>query len=214
VIKFNDRVKSKVGGIFLRNLVFDLGNVLFKFGPDEILDGLFKDPLIKRKLKEAVFKTSIWKELDRGTLSFEEAKKIFIEKNPNLKEEIDKLLQEWKNYLHPITENIEILPELKENNKLFILSNFHEEAFNYIRRKYSFFDIFDGMIISYKEKLLKPEKEIYQLLLNRYNLNPEDTFFVDDIVENIMAAEELGIKGILYTDPESLREMLKRIDAL
>jgi putative hydrolase of the HAD superfamily len=203
-----------VGGIFLRNIVFDLGNVLFKFDPEEILDDLFKDPLIKRKLKEAVFTTSIWKELDRGTLSFEEAKKIFNEKNPDLKEEINILLKEWKNYLHPITENVEILPKLKENNKLFILSNFHEDAFNYIRGKYSFFDIFDGMVISYKEKLLKPEKEIYQLLLNRYNLKPEETIFVDDIVENIQAAEELGIKSILYKGPEALRELLKREGAL
>ncbi|PNR96315.1 HAD family hydrolase [Petrotoga olearia] len=198
----------------MRNIVFDLGNVLFKFDPEEILDDLFKDPLIKRKLKEAVFTTIIWKELDRGTLSFEEAKKIFNEKNPDLKEEINILLKEWKNYLHPITENIEILPKLKENNKLFILSNFHEDAFNYIREKYSFFDIFDGMVISYKEKLLKPEKEIYQLLLNRFNLKPEETIFVDDIVENIQAAEELGIKGILYKDPESLRELFKREGAL
>lgn len=214
MIKFIDRVQSKVGGVFLRNIVFDLGNVLFKFDPEEILDDLFKDPLIKRKLKEAVFTTIIWKELDRGTLSFEEAKKIFNEKNPDLKEEINILLKEWKNYLHPITENIEILPKLKENNKLFILSNFHEDAFNYIREKYSFFDIFDGMVISYKEKLLKPEKEIYQLLLNRFNLKPEETIFVDDIVENIQAAEELGIKGILYKDPESLRELFKREGAL
>ncbi|KUK16154.1 MAG: HAD-superfamily hydrolase, subfamily IA, variant 3 [Petrotoga mobilis] len=207
-------MQSKVGGIFLRNIVFDLGNVLFKFDPEGILDDLFKDPLVKRKLKEAVFTTSIWKELDRGTLSFEEAKKIFHEKNPDLKEEINILLKEWKNYLHPITENVEILPKLKENNKLFILSNFHEDAFNYIRGKYSFFDIFDGMVISYKEKLLKPEKEIYQLLLNRYNLKPEETIFVDDIVENIQAAEELGIKSILYKGPEALRELLKREGAL
>jgi len=198
----------------LRNIVFDLGNVLFKFDPEGILDDLFKDPIIKRKLKEAVFTTSIWKELDRGTLSFEEAKKIFHEKNPDLKEEINILLKEWKNYLHPITENVEILPKLKESNKLFILSNFHEDAFNYIRGKYSFFDIFDGMVISYKEKLLKPEKEIYQLLLNRYNLKPEETIFVDDIVENIQAAEELGIKSILYKGPEALRELLKREGAL
>jgi len=198
----------------LRNIVFDLGNVLFKFDPDEILDNLFKDSVIKSKLKEAVFKTSIWKELDRGTLSFEEAKKIFNEKNPTIKEEIDLLLKEWKNYLHPINENIEILSKLKEKNKLFVLSNFHDDAFNYIRERYSFFDIFDGMVVSYKEKLLKPEKEIYLLLLKRYNLNPEETFFVDDMVENIKAAEELGIKGILYTDSQSLRELLKREDVL
>jgi len=207
-------VQSTIGGVFLRNIVFDLGNVLFKFDPDEILDNLFKDSVIKSKLKEAVFKTSIWKELDRGTLSFEEAKKIFNEKNPTIKEEIDLLLKEWKNYLHPINENIEILSKLKEKNKLFVLSNFHDDAFNYIRERYSFFDIFDGMVVSYKEKLLKPEKEIYLLLLKRYNLNPEETFFVDDMVENIKAAEELGIKGILYTDSQSLRELLKREDVL
>jgi putative hydrolase of the HAD superfamily len=193
----------------LKNIVFDLGNVLFKFDPDEILDGLFNDSHTKEKLKQSVFKTTIWRELDRGSLSLFQAKKIFIDKNPDLKDEIEILLDNWKNFLHPIDENMKLLPELKKNNRLYILSNFHEEAFNYITNKYSFFELFDGMVVSYKVKLIKPERKIYEILLSRYSLIPQDTIFVDDTEENIKAAQELGIKGLLYKSELSLEDLFK-----
>lgn len=193
----------------MKNIVFDLGNVLFKFDPDEILDGLFNDSHTKEKLKQSVFKTTIWRELDRGSLSLFQAKKIFIDKNPDLKDEIEILLDNWKNFLHPIDENMKLLPELKKNNRLYILSNFHEEAFNYITNKYSFFELFDGMVVSYKVKLIKPERKIYEILLSRYSLIPQDTIFVDDTEENIKAAQELGIKGLLYKSELSLEDLFK-----
>lgn len=193
----------------MKNIVFDLGNVLFKFDPDEILDGLFNDYHTKEKLKQSVFKTTIWRELDRGSLSLFQAKKIFIDKNPDLKDEIKILLDNWKNFLHPIDENVKLLPELKKNNRLYILSNFHEEAFNYISNKYSFFELFDGMVVSYKVKLIKPERKIYEILLSRYSLIPQDTIFVDDTEENIKAAQELGIKGLLYKSELSLEDLFK-----
>lgn len=193
----------------MKNIVFDLGNVLFKFDPDEILDSLFDDYHTKEKLKQSVFKTTIWRELDRGSLSLFQAKKIFIDKNPDLKDEIEILLDNWKNFLHPIDENMKLLPELKKNNRLYILSNFHEEAFNYITNKYSFFELFDGMVVSYKVKLIKPERKIYEILLSRYSLIPQDTIFVDDTEENIKAAQELGIKGLLYKSELSLEDLFK-----
>lgn len=193
----------------MKNIVFDLGNVLFKFEPDEILDGLFNDYHTKEKLKQSVFKTTIWRELDRGSLSLFQAKKIFIDKNPDLKDEIEILLDNWKNFLHPIDENVKLLPELKKNNRLYILSNFHEEAFNYITNKYSFFELFDGMVVSYEVKLIKPERKIYEILLSRYSLVPQDTIFVDDTEENIKAAQELGINGLLYKSELSLEDLFK-----
>lgn len=193
----------------MKNIVFDLGNVLFKFEPDEILDGLFNDYHTKEKLKQSVFKTTIWRELDRGSLSLFQAKKIFIDKNPDLKDEIEVLLDNWKNFLHPIDENVKLLPELKKNNRLYILSNFHEEAFNYITNKYSFFELFDGMVVSYEVKLIKPERKIYEILLSRYSLIPQDTIFVDDTEENIKAAQELGINGLLYKSELSLEDLFK-----
>jgi putative hydrolase of the HAD superfamily len=67
------------------------------------------------------------------------------------------------------------------------------------------------MVISYQVKLLKPEKEIYILLIDNYNLIPEHTIFIDDSLENVQTAEKVGIKGILYLNPEQLRKQLEDI---
>ena len=196
----------------MKNIVFDLGNVLFRFDPKEILDDLFEEDLLKKKIIKDVFKTKIWADLDRGTISYNDACRIWLNNNPALKDELMLLLESWHKYLTPIEENISFLYRLKSKGKnLYILSNFHEHAFNYITARYSFFELFDGMVISYQVKLLKPEKEIYNLLIENYNLIPEQTIFVDDSLENVKAAEEVGIKGILYLNSE---ELYKQLDGL
>lgn len=196
----------------MKNIVFDLGNVLFRFDPKEILDDLFEEELIKKKIIKDVFKTKIWADLDRGTISYNDACRIWLNNNPDLKGELMLLLENWHKYLTPIEENISFLYRLKSKGKnLYVLSNFHEHAFNYIRTRYSFFELFDGMVISYQVKLLKPEKEIYNLLIENYNLIPEQTIFIDDSLENVKAAEEVGIKGILYLNSE---ELYKQLDGL
>jgi len=196
----------------VKNIVFDLGNVLFRFDPKEILDDLFEEELIKKKIIKDVFKTKIWADLDRGTISYNDACRIWLNNNPDLKSELMLLLVNWHKYLTPIEENISFLYRLKSKGKnLYVLSNFHEHAFNYIRTRYSFFELFDGMVISYQVKLLKPEKEIYNLLIENYNLIPEQTIFIDDSLENVKAAEEVGIKGILYLNSE---ELYKQLDGL
>lgn len=196
----------------MKNIVFDLGNVLFRFDPKEILDDLFEEELIKKKIIKDVFKTKIWADLDRGTISYNDACRIWLNNNPDLKSELMLLLVNWHKYLTPIEENISFLYRLKSKGKnLYVLSNFHEHAFNYIRTRYSFFELFDGMVISYQVKLLKPEKEIYNLLIENYNLIPEQTIFIDDSLENVKAAEEVGIKGILYLNSE---ELYKQLDGL
>lgn len=194
------------------NIVFDLGNVLFKFDPKEILEDLFEDESVKKRIIKGVFQTKIWSELDRGTISYEEACRIWLEKNPELQKELKLLLENWHKYLIPIEENISLLYELKsKGKKLYVLSNFHEHAFNYITSLHSFFELFDGMIISYQVNLLKPEKEIFKLLLDEYNLVPEQTVFIDDVLQNVQVAEQVGIKGILYKDPSQLREQLEKL---
>ncbi len=124
----------------MKNIVFDLGNVLFRFDPKEILDDLFEEELIKKKIIKDVFKTKIWADLDRGTISYNDACRIWLNNNPDLKSELMLLLVNWHKYLTPIEENISFLYRLKSKGKnLYVLSNFHEHAFNYIRTHYSFF---------------------------------------------------------------------------
>ncbi|MFL0245361.1 HAD-IA family hydrolase [Candidatus Clostridium stratigraminis] len=92
---------------------------------------------------------------------------------------------------------------------MFLLSNFHRSAFERVSLENEFFNLFDGRIISYEINLIKPEKEIYNRLLKTYNLEPEETLFIDDMQENINSAKELKINTILFSDAKSLREALK-----
>jgi putative hydrolase of the HAD superfamily len=194
----------------IKNIVFDLGNVLVKFDPDEILNNLFENDMLKDKLKSIVFKNSFWKELDRGTLSYEEFQEACYQASPEFKKEISLIMESWDKFLFPIEENIKLLHELKVNGyKLYILSNFHEKAFKEILSKYAFFNLFDGMVISYQVKLIKPEIEIYKILINKYNLIPVQTIFIDDTVENIRAAEKVGINTIHYKNHDMLKEELE-----
>ena len=100
---------------------------------------------------------------------------------------------------------------LKEKGyNLFFLSNFHDKAFQIVAEEYKFFRLFDGGVVSYREKIIKPNLEIYRRLLDRYNLNPEECIFIDDVNENVIAGEQVGIKGIHLKDVSILREELEK----
>ena len=165
----------------IKNIVFDLGNVLIGFHPKkftrENVEEKYQD-----KFFEIVFRGQEWKALDRGTLTYEEAIEIFTEKLPECEKSIRKLFDEnIYECLEPIEKNIALLPKLKENYNLYIISNFHLKAFENIYEKWDFFKLFDGKIISAHHKLMKPEPEIYQLLLDTYSLKANECLFIDDV---------------------------------
>ena len=117
--------------------------------------------------------------------------------------------------LIPITENVEIAYELKKKGyHLYLLSNFHKEAIQTMYQQYDFFDIFEGGVISAEEKVVKPDEEIYTILLERYHLNPEESLFIDDSLANIKAGNRLGIQGIHLPYLANLKEELKKIGLL
>ena len=186
----------------VRNIVFDLGNVLINFNP--------RDYTKNEKFLKEVFASPEWLMLDRGTLSYEDAKEIFKKRVPEEAEEIDRLFDtNFSGLLLPIKENTELLPELKKKYNLYILSNFHKGACEDIYEKYDFFKNFDGHTVSCYCHLLKPEKEIYEEILIKFSLNPEETVFIDDMKVNIEAAEKFGIKGIHLPDWTKLKEKLE-----
>ena len=186
----------------IKNIIFDLGNVLINFNPKEYTNN--------EKLLKEVFASPEWLMLDRGTLTYEEAKEIFKKRIPEETEKINELFDsKFFELLTPIKENTELLPQLKEKYDLYILSNFHKDAFEEIYEKYDFFKCFKGKVVSCYYHLLKPEKEIYEEILNKYSLKPEETVFIDDMKVNIDAAEKLGIKGIHLPDYTKLKEKLE-----
>lgn len=195
-----------------KNIIFDLGNFLLDFNPRDYLKNKISDDKLEDVFK-AVFTSEEWIMLDRGTITEKEAINNIISRNSTYIKEINLAFESWYDILKPIEESINILMSLKKNGyKIYYLSNFHQLAFAEVTKKNSFFELFDGGVVSYEEKLIKPEEDIYKLVLDRYKLNPSETIFIDDTKVNVDAANSIGIKGILFKDSEKLREELNSLE--
>ena len=191
-----------------KNIIFDLGNVLLSFNPKDYLKSKISEDRIDNVYK-AIFQSEEWVMLDRGTITEKDAINRIIERNNTYRDDINLAFKDWYDILRPIEEAVEILTKLKNNGyNVYYLSNFHELAFKEVTTKNNFFELFDGGVVSYAEKLIKPEEEIYKLILKRYNLNPRETIFIDDTKSNVDGASKLGIKAIFLDNPKKLRENL------
>ena len=195
----------------LNNIVFDLGNVLLNFKPKEYLKTITDDSQLREKLYENIFNTEYWLELDRGTLTRKQALNKMIARYPAQKDKIIYIMNNWISMLTRKKETISVLEKLYYSNKynLYVLSNFHTYAYQEVKRKYDFFQFFDGIVISAEVKSIKPEREVYEYLLNNYDLQPEATVFIDDTEENIKGAEKLSMKTIHYQGDEALKKLNK-----
>ena len=193
----------------MKNIIFDLGNVLILFDPAGYVNRSVAEEK-REKFLDVVFRSSEWKNLDLGTLTYSNAKKIFKEKLKDCDAEVDALFGDnLYGLLKPIVSNTELLKKLRENYNLYILSNFHKESFETVSSKYDFFNYFHGGIVSAYHQCIKPDEKIYRLLIDKYELNPEETLFIDDLAENIKAAEKIGINTIHLTDYTTLSEKLR-----
>ncbi len=194
----------------IKNVIFDIGGVLLDWNPLELLKSMFNEE-IARTLKKQMMDTTHWADLDRGTLSIEEAVECFSINVPNLKDEIEYALNNFIEYIPVLDENVQILKELhKKGYNLYVLSNFQEESFEIARRKFDFFNLFDAMVISAHIKMIKPEPDIYEYILDKYSLNPLETVFFDDSEPNIEMAKKFNIHGVHTPSPKHLQDFYLR----
>lgn len=195
----------------IKNIIFDLGNVLLDFNPKEYLRNKIKDEKKVQELYEEIFLSEEWPMLDRGTISEEEAiNKICTRYNEN-SQLIRAAMDNWYEMLNPIEKNVAVLKKLKDKGyNLYYLSNFHMLAFENVTKRHDFFKFFDGGVVSYEEKLLKPEEDIYNKLVERYTLKPNESVFVDDTLKNIEKAKKMGFGVIHFKDASDLEALLKR----
>ena len=201
--------------MMIKNIIFDLGNVLLKFHPKEFLLRFTDDNEYIDQFAAKIFRSKLWMELDRGTISLESAKNDFISKYPKEEAFLTLFFDQWMEMLTPIEKNVKILKDLRNlGYQTYILSNFIKETYTFIEKKYSIFPLFDGQIISGFEKTIKPEKAIYELLLSRYNLLPEESLLIDDVLFFLKPAKKLGMKTIWNRPETDLREELKKYDVL
>lgn len=182
----------------IKNIIFDLGNVLISFKPSEYFDNRKYPENIKAKILSDIFGSKEWLMLDNGEINTSEAIDAIALKSSLRKEEIAHIFNLRTDMMFPIDENVRLLPELKNRGyRLFFLSNFPIDIFEEVKTGYYFFKYFDGGIISSEAKCSKPDKKIYEILLARYSLVPQECLFIDDIEINTQAAEALGIIGLV-----------------
>jgi HAD superfamily hydrolase (TIGR01509 family) len=191
-----------------KNIIFDLGNVILEWNPQRFLLELdlplnFMD----------VFHSPLWATHDGGLLTRAE----LIEKLPSHydKKVFADCVSRIAPCLTPIPEMIDILHEVRgKGYKVYILSNMPKEMHEELRELHDFFEFFDGQVYSYEVKAIKPQPQIYQALLNTYQLKGHESVFIDDLEMNVRAAKELGIEGIICKNPAQVRSELKLLQII
>jgi len=201
----------------IKNIVFDIGQVLLTFNPEQYLRDRFN--LSTGQIKDIAretFRSSVWLDLDRGKISKNEAAEIFAKRLPEYSQVLIEGVLNWEEILNPIGPNIELLKEFKDHDayEVYALSNFNDESYQVAKSEFPFLNLFKGEIISGQVGYIKPEPEIYQLLLDRFELEPAETLFIDDSKENIEAAKEFGLRTIHYKNPEQLQREIKHLNLL
>ena len=195
----------------IKNIVFDIGNVLVHYRPMDYLE--------KRYAREdadfllaAIFESAEWVGLDKGTLTEDEALKRFIARAPEKEAHLREVMGDLSTIFTPIESSIAILKELrKAGYNMLYLSNISHNIFAFITRTYDFMEEFVGGIASAKVQTLKPGEDIYHHLITQYAIKPEETVFIDDTDHNIQAAIVLDFKTIHLTDPDDLKSKLAEL---
>lgn len=197
----------------IKNVVFDLGMVLISFEPEKYLRDMGYEGEKAEILRDKIFRHHLWAEFDRGVYSIAQMRETIRAACPDLKADVDRIMRlDFYDRLELKKDTEEFLRSLKSQGyKIYFLSNFPPEGFEWIERKFDFFKLGDGEIISGRAGCNKPDPEIYELLLNTYGLQPTETVFIDDLPINIEAAEKFGIHGIIFTSADDAREKFQRV---
>lgn len=197
-------------------IIFDLGGVLIDWNPSYVFDKMFKDEEQKKDFFENIC-THDWNEKQDAGRPLKEATEELVVKHPEWKEYIEAYYGRWEEMLGgPIKGTVQIFKQLKESGsyKLYALTNWSAELFPIALERYDFLHWFDGRVVSGEEKMRKPFPEFYQLILDRFQLNVNETLFIDDNTRNAKAAEAMGLKTIIFKSPQQLKEELVNLGIL
>lgn len=194
----------------IKNIIFDIGNVLCAFRWREYFQEFGYSEEIFERLAKATALNEDWNEFDRGALTREEILQLFVENDPGIEKEIRETLTNIKDLLARYEYAVPWVQELKAKGyHCYYLSNFSLPAWEDCQHVLDFIPYMDGGILSYRDKVIKPSREIYELLLERYGLNAEECVFLDDTEKNILAAREAGLYGIVFENKEQAIKELR-----
>lgn len=196
----------------MKDIIFDLGGVLIDWNPRHLYKKIFGSPEEMEWFLTNIC-TPQWNTQQDAGRPFAKGLAVAKEKYPKYAAQIDDYFNRWDEMLGgPIKASVAVLKELKEKGyRLYALTNWSAETFPIARAKYDFLNLFDGIVVSGEERLVKPDPAIYARLLKRYQLRSCNCVFIDDNAANVSEAAHLGFDAICFNGEENLRtELLRR----
>lgn len=193
----------------LKNIIVDIGGVILDDSNEVLEKFLSKSRNEVKNLSKMVYGNPNWKKCLLGELSQEEHLQKLIEQFPAYQQDFEKMLMpEYQEFvLAVMKKNLELLYELKSKKyAIYFLSNLTEATYHYIKHT---LDDFDGGIYSWQEHFVKPQQEIYELILGRHHLKKEETIFFDDKLKNVQMGNQLEIKSVQFRE---IQDILQNID--
>lgn len=198
----------------IKNIVFDFGGVLIDWNPIYVYGNEFDSKSEMDFFFENIC-THTWNLQQDAGRSLAEATRLLQEEHPQYREQIAMYYGRWEEMLGgTIDENVSLIKPLKQNYNVYGLTNWSAETLPIAMERYPFFSELDGIVVSGEEKIVKPDARFYQILLNRYNLNPQETLFIDDNADNIEAAKALKLQTIHLTKNIHLEKALRDMGIL
>ena len=190
----------------IKNIVFDIGDVLVGYNPNNYAEKVNISIENLDKAHEILVHTKEWRDYLDGNIENAEILERLINQNPEYMEEFELLIlkENTKHITYEIKENTDLLKKLANTYNIYLLSNITKETMDSFKEIYDFEKKTKGAVYSYEAHIGKPHKEIYDLLFSKYNLKPNECIFIDDKLHNIEKANELGMIGIQYTNYENL----------
>lgn len=197
----------------IKNIVFDVGNVLVKWDPVAIIATTFpeiQDPFV---FAQQIFKTGLWYDLNLGKVTEQQAIEKYHQAFHFEKQQFIQLMDIVKDSLVPVEGSIELVERLHQAKfPLYIITDNTQEIMLHLRKKYQFWHMFLGIVVSAEVGHLKPSPVIFKHLLNTYQLKAEETIFLDDIEVNVEGAKAVNMHALQFTTSAKCIEDLKDLN--
>ena len=199
----------------IKNIIFDIGGVLVSFEPDRVFREMGLPEKEVQILYQHTAKSPYWKELDRGILPKEEVFQTMADSMPPAcrQHALEFLHKHIPAAVKSFDYSADWLKGLKERGyNLYLLTNYPEWLFEtHWEKGFTFTPYVDGKVVSGNVKLIKPDHAIYEALIKKYDLNPAESVFIDDVKENVQAAKECGLNSFQFTNIDEVKAKLEEL---
>ena len=194
------------------DIILDMGNVLLEWNKDKILQGVSDTKEEYLILDKAIFQSGLWERLDLGTMTREElVLKVVSMIGRVYQKKVEEVIWNWPSYIDIYREVFPVLSELKKKgHRIFVLSNTSKVFYDLLEEQLSpLKELLDGFVLSCDIKAIKPDLVMSKEILDKYQLDPTNCVFLDDIEDNAIVAEKLGIKSYQVKKRSDVVEILK-----